>query len=132
MTIPDSREGTKCGHEHITGRCRSELVYVNASGSVVDSSHFTKALTRAAKAAGIGHLRVHDLRHTYASWLIQAGIPLEEVGRLLGHVSPITTQRYTHLGATPSAAVLAALSDPRPATKKTRQPRGLAGLRIVQ
>ena len=131
VDLPPSRDGDKCGHRHESGTCRSELVLVNSSGNVIDTSHFTKAWGKACKAAGVGHVRVHDLRHTYASWLIQAGVPLEEVGRLLGHISPVTTQRYAHLGATPSAAILAALSDPRATTKKNRQPRGLAGLRMV-
>ncbi|WP_396289423.1 tyrosine-type recombinase/integrase [Curtobacterium sp. KT1] len=51
-------------------------------------------------------------RHTYASWLIQDSVPLEEVGRLLGHVSPLTTRWYAHLAETPSDSVLSALSRP--------------------
>ncbi len=62
--------------------------------------------------SGLDHLRPHDLRHTYASWLIQSGLPLAEVGRLLGHVSPLTTQRYAHLAERPTAHILRALPDP--------------------
>lgn len=51
----------------------------------------------AADAAGVPRFRVHDLRHTYASWLVQAGVPLYEVQRVLGHSSITTTQRYAHL-----------------------------------
>lgn len=39
----------------------------------------------------------HTLRHTYASWLVQRGIPLYTVGELLGHSSTEMTQRYSHL-----------------------------------
>jgi integrase len=41
--------------------------------------------------------RVHDLRHSYASWLVSKGAPLPVVGNLLGHVRPDTTARYAHI-----------------------------------
>lgn len=47
--------------------------------------------------AGLPHVHFHDLRHTYASWLIQAGEPTAVVRDLLGHGSVQTTNRYLHL-----------------------------------
>lgn len=47
--------------------------------------------------AGIGHVRIHDLRHTFASFLIRQGIPLYHVSQLLGHSDIRITQRYAHL-----------------------------------
>lgn len=79
-------------------------------GARPGNRNFQRALDDAAKVAKIERFRVHDLRHTYASWLIQAGVPIEEVRRLMGHVSIQTTQRYAHLAETPKASVLAALS----------------------
>jgi integrase len=51
----------------------------------------------ARKAAGMPHVQFHDLRHTAASWLINAGVDLYTVGRILGHSSTQTTARYAHL-----------------------------------
>lgn len=48
-------------------------------------------------AANIQNLRVHDLRHSYASLAISAGLTLPQIGGLLGHASPVTTSRYAHL-----------------------------------
>lgn len=72
--------------------------------------NFRRALDDAADAAKIERFRVHDLRHTYSSWLVQAGVPLEEVRKLLGHTSVQTTQRYAHLADTPTDSILNALA----------------------
>ena len=49
------------------------------------------------EAAGIVDARMHDLRHTYASVLVSAGLSLPVIGALLGHSHPETTARYAHL-----------------------------------
>jgi integrase len=56
------------------------------------------------KAADIEGLRVHDLRHSYASVLAGAGFGLPIIGALLGHTQPSTTQRYAHLADNPLRA----------------------------
>lgn len=54
--------------------------------------------------------RIHDLRHTHASWLIAAGVPLTLIQRRLGHESIKTTSdRYGHLAEGADAAAAAAL-----------------------
>ena len=55
------------------------------------------AWTAICQAAGIEGLRVHDLRHSYASSLAGAGFSLPVIGALLGHTQPGTTARYAHL-----------------------------------
>ena len=49
------------------------------------------------KEANITDLRIHDLRHTYASHLVSSGVSLSAVGKLLGHSNVTTTERYGHL-----------------------------------
>ncbi len=50
------------------------------------------------KEAGIEDVRLHDLRHTYASHAVMQGTPLPVVSRLLGHAQPTMTMRYAHMG----------------------------------
>lgn len=57
---------------------------------------FKKSWARACKLAEIEGLHFHDLRHTAATRLIQGGLSLAEVGRILGHASPVTTYRYVN------------------------------------
>jgi len=52
---------------------------------------------RICKAAKINGLRVHDLRHSYASALVNAGASLPLIGSMLGHAQASTTLRYSHL-----------------------------------
>ena len=54
----------------------------------------------ARKEAGLNDVRVHDLRHSFASFLVNAGRSLYEVQTLLGHTQIKTTQRYAHLSTT--------------------------------
>jgi integrase len=48
-------------------------------------------------AANIRGLKIHDLRHSFASTLINKNVPLPTIGKLLGHSSVSTTERYSHL-----------------------------------
>lgn len=51
----------------------------------------------AREALGKPHIRFHDLRHTYASLLAQAGATLQLIGKAMGHSTPVMTNRYAHL-----------------------------------
>jgi integrase len=53
------------------------------------------------KAAGIEDVRIHDLRHSFASVGVASGLSLPIVGKLLGHSQPVTTARYAHLADDP-------------------------------
>ncbi len=49
--------------------------------------------------AGLPKLRLHDLRHQYASFLVNSGRSLYEVQKILGHSSHSVTERYAHLSS---------------------------------
>jgi integrase len=56
-----------------------------------------KPWRRIRKRAGLEDVRIHDLRHTFASFMVTAGHSLPMIGKLLGHSQPQTTARYAHL-----------------------------------
>jgi integrase len=58
-----------------------------------------KVWSRLRRAAGLPQLRIHDLRHQYASFLVNSGRTLYEVQAILGHSDPSVTQRYAHLSS---------------------------------
>ena len=60
-------------------------------------SHLSKAWYRVRERAGVPDVRIHDLRHSYASRALALGESLAMIGRLLGHTKMQTTARYAHL-----------------------------------
>jgi integrase len=76
----------------------SKNVFLNPEGKgpLADVKTAFKA---ASRRAGIKGLRFHDLRHTFASRLVERGVDIITVKDLLGHHSVVTTQRYTHSNA---------------------------------
>ena len=68
-------------------------------------------------AARVADIRIHDLRHTFASMMVSVGASLEMIGKLLGHSQMQTTQRYAHLMDSPLRAGVDAVASafrPRP------------------
>jgi integrase len=75
---------------------RSEYVFPG-TGKHGHIRYIFNAWRRLCKAADIVNLRLHDLRHSFASELVSSGASLPLIGALLGHSSPATTHRYAHL-----------------------------------
>ena len=73
-------------------------LFTDQYGRIPEPTNFNRALTKALEDAGLPHRRVHDLRHTHATLLLEAGVPLVTVSRLLGHGSiSVTADTYSHV-----------------------------------
>lgn len=75
----------------------NDFVIHELDGKSVDASTVRRRHWRVCKKAGLRKLRVHDLRHTFASHFVMNGGSLHDLQALLGHSSPTMTQRYAHL-----------------------------------
>ncbi len=71
-------------------------VFPDQDGDMIKADKLKKAFRKAVKESGIAHFRFHDLRHTFATRLTQAGVDLYKVSKLLGHKDISTSQRYAH------------------------------------
>ena len=109
------------GNGHWLKRTRA-AEYLDARRRTAQS-WLTHAFAKVRDEAGLKDVSLHTLRHTCASRLVQAGIPLYEVCRYLGHSSITVTERYAHLAPNTddrAAAVLAKRSLPDKVTKMRR------------
>jgi integrase len=78
------------------------------TAGVIAGAHRGRALGEAwriiRRRCGLDDVRLHDLRHSFASLALASGVPLAMVGKLLGHKRASTTERYAHLAADDAAA----------------------------
>ncbi len=106
-------------------------VFPGPDGAVERSpNRVNRALSRLLGAAGLRLIRVHDLRHSFASHLVLRGVSLRVIQRLLGHASITTTERYAHVADESLIAAIATLgpSGQEPLERPSRQGRGRAAL----
>jgi integrase len=83
------------------------LVFPGPTGEAM--TDLKTAWQKVAKAAKLVDFTFHDLRHTFASKLVQAGVDLNTVRELLGHSDIRMTLRYSHLAPEHTAAAVAKL-----------------------
>lgn len=75
-----------------------DLVFANVSGGPIHPDNADRDFNRLVKRAGVKPIRIHDLRHTFATLAIRAGVPIKVVSESLGHADISTTLRtYTHV-----------------------------------
>lgn len=72
------------------------LVFPSKTGTLLDANHLRRAFRVAISRAELQDFHFHDLRHTFATRLVQSGVDLYKVQRLLGHKTSVMTQRYAH------------------------------------
>ena len=109
LRLPDSKTGAKVVHlgkpavAVLRGIARAEgnpwVITGRRPGSRLASLHFPWGRIR--KRAGLGDVRLHDLRHSFASGGLLVGEGLPMIGKLLGHSQVQTTARYAHLADDP-------------------------------
>lgn len=91
-----------------TAQCPgSPWVFCDERGSSIASVQ--RSFGTACRRADIQDFRFHDLRHTCAAWLVQAGVSLAQVRDVLGHSTITMTERYAHLAPENARSALAAI-----------------------
>ncbi len=85
-----------------------QSVSVSSSTHLTDLQHPWQHLR---EAAGLADVRIHDLRHTFASGGLLVGEGLAMIGKLLGHTQVQTTARYAHLASAPAKQAATKISD---------------------
>lgn len=117
--IPELVEVLKAIPRKVTEGEASPYVF-NNPGTGTRWVEIRKGWFRALRVAAIRNFRFHDLRHSFASRMVQRGVPLKAVQELLGHSDIKTTMRYAHLA--PSDLTRAVLSLSRKATVPAHAP----------
>jgi integrase len=96
-TVPINDTAVECLKRLAKIQSMHGYVFFDEQGNPISANSLKKAFRRAVKAAEIAHCRFHDLRHTFATRLVQSGkVDLYKVSKLLGHSSIEVTERYAH------------------------------------
>jgi integrase len=103
---------------HIEGKTGHRTLWLSAEACAIlgraekvgafvfDGTNLRKHFELGIRTSGLRDFKFHDLRHTHATWLRMAGVPLEIVQRSLGHTAITTTSRYAHVADTEIQAAL--------------------------
>jgi integrase len=111
LRLPDSKTGAKvvplaaAAMELLSGLPRTSTFVLPAARGESHYSGLQKDWQRIRDRAKLGGLRIHDLRHSFASFAVADGHTLFMVGKVLGHKQTRTTEGYAHLAADPVRAV---------------------------
>lgn len=89
------------GRPHLANEHSGNALFLNRFGKRLGRVSIIRMLDRCAKQAGIERkVTPHALRHSFATHLVDEGVDIRLIQEMLGHESPSTTQRYTHVSQT--------------------------------
>jgi integrase len=119
LRLPDSKTGQKSIYLNAPAlEVLASIPSLEGNAYVICGSkagshlvNLQKPWRRIRKAAGLDDVRIHDLRHSFASVAAGGGTSLPGIGALLGHTQLQTTQRYAHLSAGPLKAASDAIGE---------------------
>ena len=89
-----------------TGRIAEEALLINNHGQRLNSNNIAMLIGRLSRDAGLPRITIHQFRHSCASDLIEAGVALPDVQRMLGHAGIASTMRYLDIAAPERAAAM--------------------------
>jgi integrase len=136
LNLPDSKTGKKsiylsaaaqallkslprvAGNPHIIAGARDSA----------PRADLKKPWAAVCKAAGLQGVRLHDLRHSFASFGASASLGLPIIGKLLGHSQPSTTHRYAHLDADPMRRAVETIGAEISAAMEGRKSRNVVSI----
>src|SRR5271155_596912 len=138
LRLPDSKTGAKIVYLNAPARALlQKLTRMGDSLRVIPGMRadgaapaIDKVWARVRKAAGLTDVRLHDLRHSFASVGAANGLSLPIIGALLGHKHATTTARYAHLSAAPLRAANDAVGA-KIAAAMSRKPGAAASAEVV-
>jgi len=96
-TVPMSPQLCQALREHHGSAGDQVRVFLSDQGKTLNTNRVKHPLWRGIEAAGLEKIRIHDLRHSFASQLAIAGVSLYKIQALLGHQDISMTMRYAHL-----------------------------------
>lgn len=108
--LPDSKTGAKTLYLNAPAmsvlaevpRLQGNPYVICGDGGTGRLINLQKPWRKIRGEAGLEDVRIHDLRHTFASFAVAQGMSLPMIGKLLGHSQPATTARYAHLSNDPA------------------------------
>ena len=119
LTLPDSKTGRKVIHLNPPAlevlatlpRLEGNRFVICGRKSGAHLVNLQKPWRAIRERAGLDDVRIHDLRHSFASVAAAGGMSLPLIGAMLGHSQPATTARYAHLAADPIKAASATVAN---------------------